>query len=179
MSSLNSIFLHMPTGGRVLTTRQELGCGAWCLEYNPEIHDDELGSLKTEDGNLRTTYGTRSVEAMAEFRTIKEAHQKRNAKLFGLPPQELRDGIYQCTDARTLGVTDDTERANEQVKASVRQVATVVLLRPPQAQPGAIIPSHLSLDMLTATVYTTFGKKRQSLASRFTSHSAAAAFTTT
>jgi hypothetical protein len=113
MSSLNNIILHMPIGGRVLTTRQEPGCGAWRLEHNPEIHDDDLSSLKTEDGNLRTTYGARSVEAMAEFRTIKEAHQKRNAKLFGLPPQELRDRIYQCTAARTFGVTDDTERANE------------------------------------------------------------------
>jgi hypothetical protein len=42
---------------------------------------------------------------------------------------------------------------------SVGQIVAALLRRPLQAQSGTVIPSHLFLDMVTATVHTTFGEE--------------------
>jgi hypothetical protein len=103
-----NIVLDTPTGPRLLATRQEPGSGVWRLEYDPEIHDNELNSLKTEEGTSRTSYDNKSIKDMVAFRKMKMFHQAQNAGPFAKVPEEVLRVIFQYAADRTFVVTDDT-----------------------------------------------------------------------
>jgi hypothetical protein len=116
---------------------------------------NDLSSLKTEDGTLRTTYGIRSVGAMGGFQNGQGSSSEVNAGLFGVLLEELRDRTYQCTSVQIVLIG----------KSSFGRTGHH---RPPLAPPTGTIQYRNTLPPFLGhgdcySIYIALGKKKQSL----------------
>jgi hypothetical protein len=92
----DTVVLDTPTRPIVLAARQEPGPQTWRLEYDPDFHNGELSSLKTDQFTIRISYDNGSVEDMTDFLAMKKSYQSENAGTFNKVPQEVRNPIPVC-----------------------------------------------------------------------------------
>jgi len=175
-----STYLHLTTATSLCIAHRRKsshnGQEPWLRRLVPRVQSRKFTTMRSVLLKLRTVTSEQPT-ALDRLRPWQSFERSRKPIKSGMqsyetePTSALLPGHLVSLMVRNVPMSKSKLRSDRSSPSSLR--------RPPQAQSGTVIPGHLSLDMLTATVYTTFGKKRQTPASCSTSHSVAATFTPT